>query len=82
MACAVDAVRAMDFSKKEALTDEVFRVQPHMLASFMAQKEFGVPLEKIDFLPNILLVCFQAMKGSGVNWATALSLQATLAKRR
>jgi len=70
MACAVDAVRAMDFSKKEALTDEVFRVQSHMLASVMAQKGFGVTLEKIDFLLNILLVCFQAMKGSGLTWAT------------
>jgi hypothetical protein len=70
MARAVGAVRAMEFGEKEALADEVFRVQPHMLASVVAQKEFGVSLEKIDFLLDILLVCFQAMKESGLTWAT------------
>jgi hypothetical protein len=70
MARAIVAVRSMDFSEKEALGDEVFRVQPHMLASVLAQKELGVSLEKIDFLLNILLVCFQAMKESGLTWIT------------
>jgi len=70
MARAINAVLAMDFGKKEALTDEVFRIQPHMLASVMVQKDFGVPLEKVDFLLHILLVCFQAMKESGLTWAT------------
>src|ERR1700722_8786598 len=70
MARAVCAVQAMDFSKKEALVDEVFRVQTHMLASVMVHKKFGVSLEKIDFLLQILLVCFQAMKESGLTWVT------------
>src|SRR6202035_2065890 len=39
MARAVGAVRAMDFGEKEALADEVFRVQPHMLASVVVQKK-------------------------------------------
>jgi hypothetical protein len=46
MARAVGAVRAMDFGEKEALADEVFRVQPHMLASVVAQKELGVHLKR------------------------------------
>jgi hypothetical protein len=66
MARAVCAVQAMDFSKKEALVDEVFRVQTHMLASVMAQKKFGVSLEKIDFLLQILLVCFQVRISANV----------------
>ena len=70
LARAVNAVRAMDFGEKEALADEVSRVQPHMLASVVAQKELGVSLEKIDFLLDILLVCFQAMKESGLTWVT------------
>ena len=70
LARAIVAVRGMDFSEKEALGDEVFRVQPHMMASVLAQKELGVSLEKIDFLLNILLVCFQAMKESGLTWVT------------
>jgi len=70
MARAVGAVRAMDFGEKKAPADEVFRVQPHMLASVVAQKELGVSLEKIDFLLHILLICFQAMKESGLTWIT------------
>jgi hypothetical protein len=60
----------MDLSEKEALADEVYRVQPHLLGSALVQKEFGVCLEKIDFLLNILLVCFEAMKGSSLTWVT------------
>jgi hypothetical protein len=70
MARAVGAVRAMDFGEKKALADEVFRVQPNMLASVVVQKKLGVSLEKIDFLLDILLVCFQAMKESGLTWVT------------
>ena len=70
IARVVNAVGAMDFSEKEALADEVFRAQPHMLASVVAQKGLGVSLEKIDFLLHILLVCFQAMRESGLTRAT------------
>jgi hypothetical protein len=67
---AIDTVQAMDLRQREELADEIFRVQPNLLASVIVQKEFGVCLEKMDFLINILLVCFQAMKVSGLTWAT------------
>jgi hypothetical protein len=75
LARAVDAVQAMDLTKKEVLADEIFRVQPCMLASVMAQKEFGVALEKINFLLHVLLVCFQAMNESGLTWATVTEVE-------
>jgi hypothetical protein len=34
----------------------------------LVQKQSGVSLEKMDFLVDILLICFQAMKESGVTW--------------
>ena len=58
----------MDAEQKEQLADQLFRVQPYVLASFLVQKQLGVSLEKMDFLVDILLICFQAMKESGLTW--------------
>ena len=58
----------MDVTQKEQLADQLFRVQPHVFASFLVQKQLGVSLEKMDFLVDILLICFQAMKESGLTW--------------
>ena len=58
----------MDLKQKERLADEMFRTQPHILASFLVQRKFGVSLAKMDFLIDILFVCFQAMKESGLGW--------------
>ena len=39
---AIGKVRAMDLKQKEQLADEVFRTQPHMLASFLGTSpQFG-----------------------------------------
>jgi hypothetical protein len=65
---AVTRVRAMDAAQKEQLADQLFRVQPYVGASFLVQKQLGVSLEKMDFLVDILLICFQAMKESGQTW--------------
>ena len=39
-----------------------------VLASFPVQQQLGASLAKMDFLLEILLICFQAMKGSGLIW--------------
>ena len=39
-----------------------------MLGSFLVQKQMGVSLEKMEFLLDILLICFQVMKESGLTW--------------
>jgi hypothetical protein len=65
---AVARVRAMDETQKDQLADQLFRAQPHVVASLLVQKQLGVSLEKMDFLVDILLTCFQAMKESGVIW--------------
>lgn len=68
LARAIATVRAMDMKQKEQLADELFRAQPHLFGSFLVQKQLGVSLEKMDFLIDLLLICFQAMKESGLIW--------------
>ncbi len=68
LAIAIQKVRAMSMKDKEHLTDEVFAKQPNMLCSVLALSRMGVSIEKVDFLLELLLLCFQAMKESGLNW--------------
>ncbi len=68
LAKAILKVQAMDTGQKEQLAGEVFLAQPNMLAAFAVQKQFGVSLVKMDFVAEIMLICFQAMKESGLTW--------------
>ncbi|WP_168787767.1 hypothetical protein [Paraburkholderia aromaticivorans] len=68
MARAMRAVEAMNLSQKEALTDELFLAQPHMLGSVLVLPKLGVSMEKTEFAIELLLLCFQAMKASGRAW--------------
>ena len=58
----------MDRQWKEQLADEIFRVQPNMLGSILILPSLGVSMEKVEFALGVLLVCFQAMKDSGLAW--------------
>lgn len=62
-------IEAMDLRQKELLLDEIYQNQPHLLGLVLVQQTLGVSLEKIDFLLNILLNCFQSMKESGLKWS-------------
>lgn len=59
----------MGLQEKEALADEIHRHQPHMLASCLVQSRLGVEPAAVEFLLNILLVCYQSMKESGLQWS-------------
>lgn len=65
---AIEKMRAMDREQKEALADELFRDQPNMLASVLVQHQMGVSPEKMEFLLELLFVCFQSMRESGLDW--------------
>lgn len=65
---AIATVRAMDMKQRAQLADELLHQQPHMFASFLVQKRLGASLTKMDFLLDILFICFQAMKESGLSW--------------
>jgi hypothetical protein len=69
VAQAVLKVRSMSIKDKEALTDEIYRRQPHLLASCLVQAKLGVEVAAVEFLLNILLVCYQAMQESGLHWS-------------
>ena len=65
---AVVRVRAMDLTQKEQAADELFHAQPHVFASILVQQQLGVSSAKMDFLVDILLICFLAMKESSLIW--------------
>lgn len=68
MAKALVAARAMGLPEKEQLADEIFRVQPNLLASVLGLPRLGVALPKVEFALDMLLVCFLAMQASGQVW--------------
>ncbi len=58
----------MSVKEKEALADEIYLHQPHLLASCLVQSRLGVEAAAVEFLLNILFVCYQSMKESGLQW--------------
>lgn len=68
LATAIKKIRAMNMAQKEALADELFREQPNMFGSVLVQQRMGVSLEKIEFLLELLFICFQAMREAGMVW--------------
>jgi hypothetical protein len=68
LVAAIRKVRSMSLAEKEALADEIHRRQPYMLASCLVQSRLGVEPVAVEFLLNILLVCYQSMKQSGLQW--------------
>lgn len=58
----------MNLKQKEQLADELFKAQPHVLASCLVQPRLGVGLVKMEFLLDIVLICFQAMKNARIHW--------------
>lgn len=68
VAQAITDVRGMNDGQKAHLAEELSREQPNVFGIFLAQQEMGVSLEKMEFLFDILLTCFQAMKLSGLAW--------------
>ena len=68
VAAAIRKVRAMSAKEKEVLADEIHLHQPHLLASCLVQPRLGVEQATVEFLLDILLVCYQSMKESGLQW--------------
>jgi hypothetical protein len=68
LGAAIIAVRAIDGAQKQHLVEEIYRVQPNMLGSFLVQQKMGLSYEKMAFLLDIVLICFEAMKQSRLPW--------------
>jgi hypothetical protein len=58
----------MNTPQQEDLADEIFKAQPNMFSSILVLRKMGVPADRIEFPVKMLLVCFQAMKESGIDW--------------
>ena len=68
VAAAIRKVKSMSLPQKEELAEEIHRDQPNLLASCLVQSKLGARINDVEFLLNILLVCYQAMKESGLRW--------------
>ena len=65
---AIKVVQEMTAEQKLGLADEIFLSQPNMLASVVVLRSLGVPAAKQAFALEMLFLCFQAMKESGLKW--------------
>lgn len=68
VAAAIKKVRAMELPARISLADEICIKQPNLLASCLVQHRLGVDQQAVEFLLNILFVCYQAMKEIGIDW--------------
>ena len=68
LASAAVSFERMAFQQREKLADEVYARQPNLLASIVVLKVYGASLEQMEFVLNILLVFYEAMKASGLKW--------------
>src|ERR1035437_1241524 len=65
---AIKAVQEMTAQQKLGLADEIFSSQPNLLGSVLVLRSLGVSAAKQEFALEILFLCFQAMKESGLTW--------------
>jgi hypothetical protein len=64
-------VNGMGPAQKVHLAEEIFALQPNMLASILALSRMGVGMVELEVPLHILFVTFQAMKRSGHAWPIA-----------
>jgi hypothetical protein len=62
------AVDRMGIAERLRLADEVFAHQPNLLASVVVLRRMGASDAQIDIPVHVLLVAWQAMKSSGLQW--------------
>jgi hypothetical protein len=65
---AIKKVQAMTMADQVALGDEIYAKQPHLLAACLALPGLGVDINTVERPLQILFVCYQAMKESGLQW--------------
>ncbi|MFI4890692.1 MAG: hypothetical protein ACHQIL_09180 [Steroidobacterales bacterium] len=68
VATALRKVQSMDMAQKITLLEAIKVKQPNLLASCVVQSRLGANEQTVEFLLNILLVCFLAMHESGYDW--------------
>jgi len=82
MVRAIMAVQKMTPEQKISLVDEIFSAQPNLLASVLVLRNLGVSPARQEFALETLLLCFQAMKESGLGWPLITEEEQTTQLRR
>ena len=55
----------MDFEGKKCLADEFCETQPDLFSEILALKQMEISRERVEFVLNIVLICFLAVRKSG-----------------
>ena len=58
----------MTAEQKLGLADEIFSSQPNLLGAVLALRSLGVRAARQEFALEMLFLCYQAMKESGLMW--------------
>lgn len=67
VAQAVVAVERLS-APERVLADEIYLRQPNLLASVLVLARMGVSLQQLEVSIHLLLVAYQAIKASGLDW--------------
>ncbi len=70
IATALTKVKQLSLKEKEGLADELFVAQPNLLASVLALSMSNVSMKDIEVALNILFVCSEAVRVSGLTIPT------------
>ena len=65
---AAIAVERMSAAQRVELADEIYLRQPNLLASVLVLERMGTSLQQLEVPIYILMVAYQAIKASGLNW--------------
>lgn len=64
----IKAVQEMGTEQKLKLADEIFASEPNLLGSVLVLRNLGVSPSKQEFALEMLFLCFEAIKESGLIW--------------
>lgn len=65
---AVVSVERMSAAQRVQLADEIYLRQPNLLASVLVLERMGVSLQQLEVPIYILMVAYQAIKASRLDW--------------
>ncbi len=68
VAQAVVPVERLSAPERVQLADEIYLRQPNLLASVLVLARMGVSLQQLEVPIHLLLVAYQAIKASGLDW--------------
>jgi hypothetical protein len=55
---SIGYIFSLDMKQKEAIADEIFKKQPQLLFEVLGLNHFGVPMDRIEYVLNLLFIFY------------------------